>query len=135
MNVDQAELIRHSLIQVHPIADQIARSFYAHLFEVNPHLRKLFQGDMDRQGAMLMTSLELAVSNLDDRESILPAIRALGERHLSYGVKAADFPLSKEAYLWAMEKHLGEEFTPELKQAWAAAFDALLQAMIDVTES
>jgi nitric oxide dioxygenase len=135
MNVEQVELVRHSLIQVHPIADQIARSFYAHLFEVNPHLRRLFQGDMDRQGAMLMTSLELAVSNLDDPESILPAIRALGERHLTYCVKAGDFPLSKEAYLWAMEKHLGEEFTPELKQAWSAAFDALLEAMVDATGS
>ena len=61
--------------------------------------------------------------------------RALGERHLTYGVKAGDFPLSKEAYLWAMEKHLGEEFTPELKQTWSAAFDALLQAMVDATES
>src|SRR6185369_15552648 len=88
MNVEQVKLIRHSLIQVHPIADQIARSFYAHLFEVTPRLRKLFQGDMDRQGSMLMSSLELAVSNLDDPESILPAIQALGERHLSYGVKA-----------------------------------------------
>ena len=134
MNVEQVELVRQSLIQVHPIADQIARSFYAHLFEVHPHLRKLFQGDMNRQGEMLMTSLELAVSNLDDPERILPAIRALGERHLSYGVKADDFPLSKEAYLWAMEKHLGEEFTPELEQAWAAAFDALLQIMIDAAE-
>jgi hypothetical protein len=64
MNVEQVELIRQSLIQVHPIADQIARSFYAHLFEVTPHLRNLFPGDMNRQGAMLMTSLELAVSNL-----------------------------------------------------------------------
>jgi hemoglobin-like flavoprotein len=66
MNVEQVELIRRSMIHVHPIADQIARSFYARLFEVTPHLQKLFPGDMNRQGAMLMTSLELAVSNLDD---------------------------------------------------------------------
>jgi len=66
MNVEQVELIRNSLIHVHPIADKIAESFYAHLFELNPHLRKLFTGDMNRQGTMLMTSLELAVSSLDD---------------------------------------------------------------------
>jgi hemoglobin-like flavoprotein len=135
MNVEQVELIRQSLIQVHPIADQIARSFYTHLFELSPHLRKLFPGDMNRQGAMLMTSLELAVSSMDDPESILPAVQALGERHLSYGVKAEYYPLAKEAYLWALEKHLGEEFTPALKEAWAAAFDALVQAMIRATDS
>ena len=108
MNVEQAELIRHSLLQLHPIADQIAKSFYAHLFEIAPHLRKLFTGDMNRQGAMLMTSLELAVSNLDNPESILPSIQALGERHVSYGVRAEYYPFAKEAYLWALEKHLGK---------------------------
>jgi hemoglobin-like flavoprotein len=135
MNVEQVELIRRSLIQVHPIADQIAASFYARLFEVTPHLRKLFSGDMTRQGAMLMTSLELAVSSLDEPASILPAVQALGERHLSYGVKSEYYPLAREAYLWALEKHLRENFTPALKDAWTVAFDALTQAMIRVTDS
>jgi hemoglobin-like flavoprotein len=135
MNVEQVELIRQSLIQVHPIADQIARSFYAHLFEVTPHLQKLFPGDMNRQGAMLMTSLELAVSNLDDAANVLPAIQALGERHVSYGVRAEYYPLAKEAYLWALERHLGESLTPAMKEAWKRAFDALTQAMIRATET
>ena len=135
MNVEQVELIRNSLIHVHPIADKIAESFYAHLFELNPHLRKLFTGDMNRQGTMLMTSLELAVSSLDDPASILPSVRALGERHVSYGVRAEYYQLAKEAYLWSLEKHLGEEFTPELKDAWAAAFGALVAIMIKATDN
>ena len=135
MNVEQVELIRQSLIQVHPIADQIARSFYARLFEVTPILRGLFPGDMNRQGAMLMTSLELAVSNLDDPASVLPALRALGDRHLSYGVRPEYYPLAKEAYLFALEKHLGDTLTLAQKEAWEAAFDALTQAMIRVTET
>ena len=135
LKVEQLDLIRQSLIYVHPIAEQIAKSFYARLFEVTPHLQKLFTGDMHRQGAMLMTSLELAVSNLDDPENIMPAIQALGERHVSYGVKAEYYLLAREAYLWALEKHLGEKFTPALQEAWETAFDALTEAMIRVTDS
>jgi hemoglobin-like flavoprotein len=135
LKVEQLDLIRQSLIHIHPIADQIAKSFYARLFEVTPHLQKLFTGDMHRQGAMLMTSLELAVSNLDDPKNIMPAIQALGERHVSYGVKAEYYPLAREAYLWALEKHLGDDFTPALKDAWEGAFDALTEAMIRVTNS
>lgn len=134
MNAEQVDLIRNSLIHVHTIADKIAESFYAHLFEVNPHLRKLFTGDMNRQGTMLMTSLELAVSNLDDPESILPSVRALGERHLSYGVRAEYYQPAQEAYLWALEHHLGAKFTPELKNAWAAAFGALVKTMISAAD-
>jgi hemoglobin-like flavoprotein len=135
MDVEQAELIRNSLIHVHPIADQIAKSFYARLFELNPQLRKLFTGDMNRQGTMLMTSLELAVSSLDNPESILPSVKALGERHVSYGVKAEYYQLAKEAYLWALEKHLGSEFTPAVKAAWDAAFSALVETMISAADS
>ena len=130
MNAEQFNLVQNSLILVRPIADQVAESFYAHLFEVNPHLRKLFMGDMKRQGIMLMTSLELAVSGLDHMESILPSVRALGERHVSYGVKSEYYPLAKDSFLWALEHHLGDTFTPALQDAWAKAFEALIGAMI-----
>jgi nitric oxide dioxygenase len=78
---------------------------------------------------MLMTSLELAVSSLDNLESILPSIRALGERHSSYGVKKEYYPYAKESFLWALEKHLKDGFTPTLKNAWSEAFDTLIEVM------
>ena len=130
MNQEQFKLVQKSLIQVRPIADQVAESFYKHLFDVSPHLRKLFMGNMKRQGAMLMTSLELAVSGLGNMESILPSVQALGERHASYGVKPEYYPLAKDSFLWALEHHLGDSFTPALRVAWAEAFNALIGAMI-----
>ena len=129
METEQVGFIRDSLIHIRPIADQIAESFYSHLFEIDPQLRKLFTGDMKTQGAMLMTTLELAVSSLDDMESILPAVQALGERHASYGVKAEYYPFAKESFLWALEKHLKGHFDPAVKNAWALSFDALIEVM------
>jgi hemoglobin-like flavoprotein len=129
MNREQLELIRDSLIQVRPLADHIAESFYSHMFEIAPHLQKLFTGNMKTQGAMLMTSLELAVSSLDDMDSIIPSVQALGERHISYGVKKEYYPYAKESFLWALEKHLKGEFTPTLKNAWSEAFDTLIEVM------
>ena len=135
MNKEQAQRIRDSLIQVRPMADQIAESFYSRMFEMAPHLRRLFSGNMQTQGAMLMTSLELAVSSLDELEAILPSIQALGERHLSYGVKREYYPYAKESFLWALETHLKGEFTPALKSAWSQAFDILIETMISAAES
>ncbi len=135
MNIEQVQLVRDSLIHVRPIADEIAESFYSHLFEIGPHLRKLFTGNMKTQGAMLMTSLELAVSGLDDMESILPAVQALGERHMSYGVKKEYYRYAKESFLWALEKHLNDEFIPTLKAAWSEAFDTLIEAMSNAADS
>ena len=129
MNVEQVQLVRDSLVDVRPLADRIAESFYAHMFEIAPHLRKLFTGNMKTQGTMLMTSLELAVSSLDDMESIRPSVQALGERHVSYGVRKEYYPYAKESFLWALEKHLKDKFTPTLRSAWSEAFETLIDVM------
>jgi len=135
MNTEQVQLVRDSLVDVRPLADKIAESFYAHMFEIAPHLRKLFTGNMKTQGTMLMTSLELAVSSLDDMESILPSVQALGERHVSYGVRKEYYPYAKESFLWALEKHLKDGFTPTLRSAWSEAFDTLIEVMSNSTNN
>ena len=129
MKAEQLKLVLDSLVLVQPLADEIAKSFYMHLFEIAPSSKKLFTGDMDRQGTMLMTSLSLAVSGLSDMESILPSVQALGERHFSYGVKPEHFQPALESFIWALEQHLGNQFTPALKDAWTMAFQSLIDSM------
>jgi hemoglobin-like flavoprotein len=135
MKAEQLRLVLDSLTLVQPLADQIAKSFYLHLFEVVPHTKKLFTGDMDRQGSMLMTSLSLAVSGLSDLDEIRPSVQALGERHFSYGVKPEHYQPALESFIWALEHHLGEQFTPALKDAWTVAFRALTETMLSTYDS
>jgi len=49
----------------------------------------------------------------------------LGKRHAGYGVKPAHFPIVGAALLNTLQKGLGDEFTPELRQAWTEAYAAL----------
>src|SRR5215510_9099215 len=135
MKAEQLKLVLASLEVIQPIADQIAKSFYQHLFEIAPQTKKLFTGDMERQGTMLMTSLSLAVNGLSDMESTLPSVQALGARHYSYGVKPEYYQHAVESFLWSLESHLGDQFTPELKESWRLAFKALADAMLSVYDS
>jgi len=135
MKAEQLQLVLESLTLVQPLADAIAKSFYLHLFELIPQSQKLFTGNMERQGTMLMTSLSLAVTGLGDMETILPAVQALGERHFSYGVKPEYFQPASESFIWALEQHLGDHFTPELKSAWVDAFKSLTDAMLSAFDS
>ena len=135
MKVEELRLVVDSLALIQPLSDRIAESFYEHLFEIAPHTRRLFTGDMERQGAMLMTSLSLAVNGLSNMDETQPAIQALGERHYSYGVKLEHYAPAVESFLWALEHHLAENFTPALKDAWRAAFQALTEEMKKVYDS
>ena len=130
MKAEQLQLVLQSLTVIQPLADKITNDFYHRLFEVEPATRGLFKGDMERQGAMLMTTLSLAVNGLSSIEDIQPAVQGLGDRHFGYGVKPEYFPPFRESFIWALEQHLGDKFTPELKSAWTEAFDSLSAAMM-----
>ena len=134
MNTQQIELVQASFEKVRPIADQAAETFYQRLFEIAPHYRHLFKNNMRKQGAMLMSTLGLAVGSLNNLEAILPAVQSLGRRHAGYGVTAEDYQPVAEAFLWTLDYYLGEAFTPELKEAWVEAYTILAGAMIEASE-
>jgi nitric oxide dioxygenase len=129
MNTEQIKLVQASFEQVKPIADQAAEIFYARLFEVAPETRHMFKNDMRKQGAMLMSTLGLAVGSLNDLEKIIPAVQALGKRHVGYGVQFEHFAIVGESFLWTLEQAFGAAFTPDLKAAWTEAYLLLAGVM------
>ena len=129
MTPEQIELVKSSWAKVLPIADQAAALFYGRLFELDPALKPLFKGDMREQGAKLMKMINTAVNGLDRIEAIVPAVQALGERHVAYGVRERDYDTVGVALLWTLEKGLGEAFTPEVGQAWAGTYGLLADTM------
>ena len=135
MNTKQIELVQASFEMVRPIADQAAETFYQRLFEIAPQYRSMFKHDMKKQGAMLMSTLGLAVGSLNNLEAILPAVRSLGQRHAGYGVTAEHYQPVAEAFLWTLEYYLGEDFTPELKDAWVVAYTTLAGVMIEASQA
>jgi nitric oxide dioxygenase len=135
MNTQQIELVQASFEKVRPIADQAAETFYQRLFEIAPGYRSFFKHDMKKQGAMLMSTLGLAVGSLKNLEAILPAVRSLGQRHAGYGITAEHYQPVAEAFLWTLEYYLGEDFTPELKDAWVQAYTTLAGVMIEASEA
>lgn len=67
----QKQIIRDSFTKVEPIAEIAAELFYTKLFEYDPSLKRLFKGDMRKQGQMLMTTLKAAVKGLEDLDSLV----------------------------------------------------------------
>jgi hemoglobin-like flavoprotein len=131
MTPQQIALVQASFARVVPIAGTAADLFYSRLFEIAPDLRGMFPEDMALQKKKLMVMLGFAVNGLKRLDLLLPTVHALGERHAGYGVEAEDFAPVGAALLWTLEQGLGDEFTPEVAEAWAAAYEILSRAMID----
>jgi len=116
----QQTLVQTSFAKVAPIADVAASLFYDDLFRRDPKLRSLFNPDMAEQRRKLMAMLGTAVAHIGDWSSISAAVQALGRRHVGYGVKPADYETVGAALLATLEKGLGDDFTPEVREAWEA---------------
>jgi hemoglobin-like flavoprotein len=134
MTPTQITLVQTSFAQVAPIAATAADLFYARLFEIAPQLRAMFPDDLAEQKKKLMAMLGTVVGGLDRLESLMPAVRALGQRHKGYGVTAEDFYPVGSALLWTLEQGLGDAFTADTKDAWVTAYAVLSQAMIDAAD-
>jgi hemoglobin-like flavoprotein len=135
MTNEQIKLVQDSFRQVAPIAETAAQLFYARLFELDPDLELLFKGNLSEQGRKLLQMLGLAVNSLDRLEQLLPVVRSLGTRHVSYGVRDKDYDTVGQALLWTLQKGLGEAFTPDVEAAWTNVYAALASAMQSGSET
>jgi hemoglobin-like flavoprotein len=131
MTPKQIELVQGSWRKVLPIADTAAELFYGRLFSLDPALKPLFKGDIQAQGRKLMTMISTAVNGLTRLETIVPAVQDLGRRHARYGVRDPHYDTVAAALVWTLGQGLGEQFTPEVRDAWVAAYGVLAKTMKD----
>src|SRR6185503_8967152 len=104
-------------------------TFYAELFAIDPTLRAMFKGDMIVQSEKLMKTLRALVEGLASPDAMLPVVRQLAVKHLDYGVEARHYATVGTALLRTLRHELAAEFTPETREAWAAAYQFLADVM------
>jgi len=89
--IDQRVTIKTTFRTVINNAGQFTDDFYQKLFELDPAVRPLFHGNIRLQGEKLMEILTTLVASVDLPTVVLPAVSALGRRHVHYGVHREQF--------------------------------------------
>ena len=128
----QAETLEQSFEKIKPQANEFVSSFYENLFTDYPEAKPLFANvDMDNQGKKLLSSLVLVIQNLRMPEVLGDALKGLGARHVQYGTLPEHYPLVGNTLLKTFQQYLGADWTPEVKQAWVDAYEAITEIMLD----
>ena len=130
MDTQQVNLVQETFILLSNEAQSVAATFYQRLFEQSPSIRALFSTEPKMQQAKFMHTLSVIVWSLHRSEKFEPIVQELGRSHHAYHIQAEHYPLVRDALLWSFQQHLGEQFTPAVKQAWQAAYDFIAQAML-----
>ena len=104
--------------------------FYSKLFVDVPQVVHLFKTPRELQSEKLIAMLTLIVSKLQSLDDLTKDIEQLAIRHVSYGTKPEHYKAVGNALLWTLERGLGRDWNPELKEAWSACYNHLSSTMI-----
>ncbi|HEX7918474.1 MAG TPA: globin domain-containing protein, partial [Gemmatimonadales bacterium] len=63
-------------------------------------------------------------------EALEEDLEHLADRHVEYGVVAADYDAVGGILLASLEEVLGPKFTPEIRDAWAEAYTSAARTML-----
>jgi nitric oxide dioxygenase len=130
MTPERVQLVRSSFAKVAAVKDRAAALFYRRLFELDPSLWPMLEGDIAAHGAKFMAALGGVVGSLDRPDEVLPVVRELGGRHAGYGVRPDHYAIVGDALIWTLERGLGAEFTRETRRAWTDAYVHLAWTMV-----
>jgi hemoglobin-like flavoprotein len=130
MTPEQIDLITGSFDAIWPVRRKLSRLFYSRFFELAPDTKRLFPSDMDRQHIKLMDTIAAIVGALDQRALFQSIITHTGRRHAQFGANQSHFVAFGDAMIWSLEQQFGPAFTPELRAAWVALYDAVQSEMI-----
>lgn len=125
------ELLEQSFAKVKPHSEEFVASFYENLFTAHPEAKTLFANtNMAEQRKHLLAALVLVVQNLRKPEVLEGTLKTLGAKHINYGTAPEHYPLVGQALLTTFGQYLQQDWTPEIKQAWTDAFEAITALML-----
>jgi len=131
MTPEQITLVQSSFARLGPELPALTTRFYQELFGRDPALRALFTTDMAVQKVRFAEKLAEIVRAMPRLAELLGHTRALGARHVGYGVRVADYRTVEDALLAALAAVLGDSFDAPTREAWAIAYNLVAETMLE----
>lgn len=130
-----AELLDQSLQLVLERRPDFTPLFYEKLFKRYPESKPLFADTkLDEQQKMLQEAIVSVVDNANDAGWLEDNLTAMGRRHVHYGVTEEMYPWVGECLLATLAEIAGDDWSEEIENAWADAYDAIVAIMLTGAE-
>lgn len=115
----------------------LGMSFYSRLFDKYPSVQPLFTTPLEQQHKKLMASVGAIVAAVENPETLVPYLHAMGIRHLKYKTDNAHYAVVGENLVAVLGDHLSKEgeWTEEMQTTWQEALGFVSQLMIEAANN
>lgn len=130
----QAKIIKATVPVLAAHGNTITKLFYADLLRAHPELKNVFNHTHQvtgHQSQALAAALYAYASNIDDLGVLSPALELICQKHASLYIKPDQYEAVGTHLLATMKVVLGDALTPQIHDAWAAAYWQLAHIMIN----
>ena len=132
---EMVEIIRNCWTELEPKAEELAKHFYAVLFQLAPETRELFPANMEVQRSRLLRALVHTVQMVDRPGDLTPFLHQLGRDHRKFGVIAKHYDAVGQALLSAIEHYLENAWIQPVADAWTEAYGLMANLMRGAADS
>lgn len=129
----QIELVKATVpvLREHGVA--LTSHFYKRMLSHNPELMQVFNMGHQRAGFQqqaLAGAVLAYAENIENLPALSGAVAHIANKHVSVGIRAEHYPIVGKHLIASIKEVLGDAATPELIDAWTAAYMQLADVLI-----
>ncbi|KAF2211768.1 hypothetical protein CERZMDRAFT_112463 [Cercospora zeae-maydis SCOH1-5] len=133
LSQEQVKIVKATVPVLQQHGTDVTKLFYKNMLSERPELNNIFNQTNQvnsHQAGALAASLYAYASHIDDLGALSPAVEKICHKHASLYIQPEQYGIVGEGVLRAFATILGDAFTPEIHEAWAAAYWQLANIMI-----
>jgi nitric oxide dioxygenase len=130
---DQVKIIKATAPVVGANAQAITGIFYPLMFATHPELKSVFNQTHQQSGgqpAALANAIVAYATHIDNLGVLSDAVQAIMQKHVSLNIQPDQYKIVGAYLMEAIGKVLGDAVTPEIADAWGAAYWQLADILI-----
>ncbi len=130
---ERVKIIKATTPVVGANAEKITRAFYPLMFAAHPELKEVFNQSHQRSGeqpAALAGAIVAYATHIDDLGVLSDALKTIIQKHVSLNIQPAQYEIVGTYLMKAIGEVLGDAVTPEIADAWGAAYWQLANLLI-----
>ena len=130
---EQIAIVKSTAPVLKQLGNDITTVFYKSMLSAHPGLKNMFNLSNQQTGAQqkaLANAVLGYATYIDDLPKLRHAVERIAQKHVSLQVEPAQYAIVGEHLIKAIAEVLGDALTPEIADAWTAAYTQLAGVFI-----